>query len=282
MAEEGKERILVAGCGYVGSQLAGRLVRKGMEVWGLRRRSTLLPRGVQPLAGDVVEAEKLSSFPRGVTQVVYAVSPDAREEASYRKAYVEGLYRLLDRLHTEASAPLRRFILVTSTAVYGENRGGWVDEDTAADPVDFRGRVLLEAEAVLEESGVPGVALRLGGIYGPGRTRLVDRVRAGKAQCPPGVVYGNRIHRDDSAGALEHLLFHPKPERVYLGVDDEPADRCAVLRWLAREVGVTPPDPEESAGAVLPAGKRCSNRRLRASGYDFHYPSYREGYRAVV
>ncbi len=280
-AEGAGEVVLIAGCGYVGSALARILVKQEREVWGLRRRAELLPDGVRAVHGDVLEADDLAPFPDSVSQVVYAISPDTRDVEAYRRAYVQGLERLLERLERDGS-PLARVVLVTSTAVYGERSGEWVDEETPAEPRDFRGRILLESEEVLRQAQVPGVILRLGGIYGPGRTRTVDRVRNSEAQCGPGPAYTNRIHRDDAAGALAHLLFHSEPRDLYVGVDEAPEDRCVVYRWLADALGVPPPDRGGEGGPGGATGKRCSSRRLQRSGYRFVYPTFREGYAALL
>lgn len=266
-------RVLIAGCGYVGSELARRLA-EDHDVWGLRRTAGELPAGVRPLAGDVTDPSTLE-LPDDVDALVYAVSPGRREEAAYRAAYVHGLRTVLTALGSRPA----RLLFVSSTAVYGQSDGSVVDEESPTDPSSFAGRVLLEAEAVAQAAG--GSVLRLAGIYGPGRTRLIDQVRAGEATYPSPDVHTNRIHRDDGAGALAHLLTLGDPAPVYLGVDDDPAPRGEVLRWLADRLDA--PRPHEAPDARTRGGdKRCSNARLRASGYDLTYPSYRDGYAAML
>jgi nucleoside-diphosphate-sugar epimerase len=275
-------RCLVAGCGYVGSALAARLAAGGHEVFGLRRRPAGLPAGVVPVAADLADRAGLAArLPGDLGAVVYAAAADARDEAGYRRAYVEGLANLLAALRAGSAAP--RVLFTSSTAVHGQDDGSFVDESSPAEPAGWNGRVMLEAESRLADSGRPFAILRLGGIYGPGRARLIERVRAGAEPLPPGPAYTNRIHRDDAAGALEHLLALARPEPVYLGVDDEPADQRQVLRWLAVRLGVpAPPASPEAAGPIGPTGKRCRNRRLRASGWAPRYPTFREGYGAIL
>lgn len=267
-------RILIAGCGYVGSELARHLARDGHQVWGLRRSPGELPAGVVPLAGDVTDPTTLD-LPDDVEALVYAVSPGRRDEAAYRAAYATGLRNVLAAL----GAPPDRLVFVSSTAVYGQTDGSVVDEDSPTEPSSFSGRILLEAEAVARDAD--GTVLRPAGIYGPGRTRLVDQVRAGEATYPPDDIHTNRIHRDDCAGAIAHLLTLDDPAPVYLGVDDEPALRREVLAWLAERLGA--PAPREAPGRPTRGGdKRCSNARLRASGYRFAFPTYRDGYDAML
>jgi nucleoside-diphosphate-sugar epimerase len=172
-------------------------------------------------------------------------------------------------------------VFVSSTSVYGQSAGEWVDETSPTEPRAFSGRRVLEGEALARASGTQSVAVRFGGIYGPGRTRLLDEVAAGRARWRPGH-FTNRIHRDDCAGVLQHVLELAAPESVYLGVDCEPAEERTVFSWLAGRVGVEDPAPESEAMRSRGAGsKRCSNRRLLESGYDFVYPTFREGYGEV-
>jgi nucleoside-diphosphate-sugar epimerase len=266
-------RVLIAGCGYVGAALATELAAAGDEVLGLTRSGTGLPVGVTPVAADVTDPASLRGLPADLDAVVYAVAPDRRDEAAYRAAYVDGLANVL-----AAVGPVGRLVHVSSTAVHAQTDGSWVDEDSPAEPTGFRGRLLLAGERLAAEAG--GTVLRLAGIYGPTRTRLPEQVRAGEATCPPTPTYTNRIHRDDAAGALTHLLRLDAPAPRYLGVDDDPADRCTVLTWLAEQLGAPPPRP----GPASPRGsnKRLVNRRLRSSGYRLRHPSFRDGYGALL
>ena len=179
-----------------------------------------------------------------------------------------------------------RVLFVSSTAVYGDAGGGWVDEGTTAVPGGFSGRVLLEAEELLharfDGRGTEAVSLRLGGIYGPGRTRLIDQVRSGSAIIPEDIRYTNRIHRDDAAAAIVHLATLPsEPAPVYIGVDDDAADLGAVLRFLAAEMSLVEP-PIGDAGPARGGSKRCRNALLHSTGFDFIFPSFREGYRDIL
>jgi nucleoside-diphosphate-sugar epimerase len=273
-------RVLIAGCGYVGTELGIRLAGEGLRVWGLRRSPGVLPPSIRPLVCDLL-GDRLEALLPPVDLVVYAVSADGSGEEAYEGAYVTGPARLLKALDSVQS-PVDRVIFVSSTRVYGDAKGEWVDEETPCVPEDFRGRLLLEGESTVLSGAFPGVVLRLGGIYGPGRTRLLDQVRKGEARCPgDGPVWSNRIHRDDAAGALAHLLRIPDPAPVYLGVDDEPTPLCKVYRELAGMLGA--PEPGVDPGLTRDrSNKRCSNRRLRESGYRFQYPTFREGYRSIL
>ena len=282
-------RVLVAGCGYVGGRLAELLAADESEVWGLRRDPSQLPPGVEPVAADVTDPSTLTSRPSDLDGLVYAVSPAGRTEEAYDAAYAAGLRNVLEALSEDGPVP-DRVILVTSTGVYGYDNGRWVDEETDPRPPDATAERMIEGEEIVRSAG--GVALRLGGIYGPGRTRTIRRVLEGEASCPPPDRYTNRIHREDAARSLFFLLDLDDPDPLYLGVDTEPAPLREVYRWIAERGGVADPcsglGPDEpSAGSGGAPGrrgsnKRCSSERLTASGFTFLYPTFREGYGPLI
>jgi nucleoside-diphosphate-sugar epimerase len=271
-------RVLVAGCGYVGAALAARLAREGAVVWGARRFPADLPSGVLPWSLDL--SDPGLPVPPGVTHLVFCAAPDEGSEEAYRRVYLHGLRNVLGALRG-SGAPLARVIFVSSTSVFAEQSGGDVDEDSPV--VDSgKGAILLEAERLA--LALPGgLVARLAGIYGPGRERLIRMVRDGTARCSLPSPIGNRIHRDDAVGMLLHLLRLPHSHRCYLGVDDDPAPLSEVYTWIARQLGVPPPpvstEPDPRGRGAF---KRCLNARLRASGYSFLFPTYREGYGALL
>jgi nucleoside-diphosphate-sugar epimerase len=276
--------ILLAGCGDLGTEAGLRLAAAGYRVVGWRRTPEKLPAAIEGSAADLSTAE-LPPVPADTTAVVVAVAADSPTEAAYRAAYVDGLSHVLDALERDGLTP-RRVLFISSTAVYGDADGGWVDEGTTPAPGGFSGRILREAEELLTNrlrgTGTAPVVLRLGGIYGPGRTRLIDQVRGGTAVIPAEPRYTNRIHRDDAAGAIVHLCTMAEdPAPVYLGVDDDPAELGDVLRFLASELGLEVP-PSGSAGEPRGGNKRCSNALLRGTGFSLAYPTFREGYRDIL
>jgi len=294
--------VLLAGCGDLGTEAGLRFAAAGHRVVGWRRSPEKLPAGIEGVMADLTRGE-LPPVPADTTAVVVAVAADSPTEEAYRAAYVDGLARVLDAV-LASGAPVRQVLFVSSTAVYGDADGDWVDETTAPNPGGFSGRIILEAEQLLAErlkgTGIAPVVLRLGGIYGPGRTRLIDMVRGGKATLPAGSKLTNRIHRDDAAAAIVRLCtMDAEPAPLYLGVDNEPAEMADVLTFLAAELGLPAPQPEDTDGgehtgndrptAARRSGepsrggnKKVSNALLRGTGLEFTYPSYREGYRAVL
>lgn len=275
-------KILIAGCGYVGSALAAELVAEGHDVWGLRRRFADVPAGVRPLEMDLSLPSDLGELPGGFEAIFYLVSPGGSDDALYRKAYVEGMTNLLERLDRDGQSP-RRIFFASSTSVYAQKKGEWVDEESATEPTHFGGQRLLEAEAQLRASPFASSIVRFAGIYGPRRTRLVDRVRTGAAQYRKNH-YTNRIHRDDCVGVLRHLLAMPSPESLYVAVDNEPVDEQTLFNWLSGATGAPIPRAEPRGAAPRRRGgnKRCRNTRLLESGYTFRFPNFRDGYTAVL
>ena len=195
---------------------------------------------------------------------------------------MDGVSALLEVLEARAEPP-RRVFFVSSTSVYGERGGAWTDESAPVAPRGFAGESLVAGERRMLASPIPATVVRFAGIYGPGRGWMIERARAG-ARCagdPP--KFTNRIHRDDCAGVLAHLVERDRVDDAYIGVDDAPVEECEVLEWLAARLGAPAPR-RVGAGAGEPraSGKRCSNARLRASGFRFRYPTFREGYAAVL
>lgn len=272
--------LLIAGCGYVGTAL-GLLMANTHTVWGLRRGPEVLPAPLSTLHGDLSDPTlqyHLASAAVSFDAVVFSAAAPASQEAEYVRTYVEGSANLLRALHALGQAP-RRAIFVSSTGVYGQDDGTWVDEDAPTTPSTFRGRTMLAAERLWRMSRYNACVLRLGGIYGPGRTSLLQRLRDGTAVWPTQRHYTNRIHRDDAAGAIAHVLRLPMPAPVYIVVDNEPAEQSEVLNTLAAQLGVPAAAPLPATGPAT--GKRCSNATLRNSGYALRFPTFREGYRAV-
>jgi nucleoside-diphosphate-sugar epimerase len=277
-------RILIAGCGDIGSALGVRLSADGHQVWGLRRSAGALPAEIHTLRADLTLADTLHVLPGELDAAVYIATPDGYDDAAYEAAYVRGPENLISAL-SAAGHSATRLILVSSTSVYTQTDGQWVDEDSPTQPVNFSAKRLLEGEQLALAGSIPALAVRFGGIYGAGRGRLLQRVRDGRPCQETPVVYTNRIHRDDCVGVLRHLLNLLRPDPIYLAVDSEPAPQCAVMDWLARRMGVPAPPrlaANPARGDRPQSNKRCRNARLLSTGYRFLYPSYREGYAALL
>lgn len=284
--------VLIAGCGDLGTEVGLRFARLGHTVVGLRRNATMLPAEIFGQAVDLSTTKPV--IPGDTEFVVVAISAGSPTVEAYRAAYLKGLGNLLDALatHDENSAGVthRRVLLVSSTAVYDVNDGSRVDEQTPANAKPGTDSIVLDAERMLHQRLPTATVLRLAGIYGPGRERLIDQVRGG-AQLSAQSRHTNRIHRDDAAAAIVHLLLRPEPPApLYLGVDNAPVTANEVVTFLAAELGLPAPTlkpkpaPSEPETRESQRGgdKLLSNQLLLQTGFTFSYPSYREGYRALL
>lgn len=272
--------VVLAGCGVLGQAVGSRFIARGRRVLGLRRTSGRLPASFDEQSVDLSAAAPV--LPADTDVVVVALTADDRTETAYRATYVDGLANVL--LAVERHCDVRpRILFVSSTAVYGQTDGSWVDEDSLTRPATTTGAVLVEAETMLRERYPDAVTLRLSGLYGPGRGEsLLRQVRDETVRVSRLPHYTNRIHQDDAADAVVHLTTNLQhPAQVYLGSDSEPADRREVVRFLADQMGVAAPPPADEPDP-RGMGKRCRNDRLLASGLTLRYPTYREGYRAVL
>jgi nucleoside-diphosphate-sugar epimerase len=276
--------VLIAGCGDIGGRLALQLLPQGWTVYGLRRNVAKLPHGVRGVGGDLFDARIPVQWPESrIDYLVYCATPTARDEAGYRAAYVQGLRHVLGWTERSGQKP-KRILFVSSSSVYGQQGGEWVDETSPAEADGFSGRVMREAEQVALNSGLPASIVRLTGIYGPGRSDLMNRVRQGYSVAVDPPLYGNRIHADDAAGLLAFLLQADAKgdalEDCYIGVDDAPVPLAEVVDWMRTRLNVTQWSEENS---VRRAGsKRCSNARAKALGWVPRYTSYKEGYEAML
>lgn len=274
--------VLLAGCGDIGTGLGERLLTRGACVCGLRRHPENLPAGFEKLTADLADPTTLAVLQgRKFDHVVITLTPTAYTDEAYAQAYVTGLKNLLTAL--DVAPGLVTF--VSSTSVYHQDEHKWVDENSATEPTAFAGVRTLEAETLIASSGLPYVTVRLSGIYGPGRTTLLDQVRSGEACGPQDRLYTNRIHRDDCVGFLEHLILmheHGKDlHPIYIATDSHAATRWDVQSWLASKIGV---DPFALNTGPIPGrtSKRCRNTLLRGSGYQLLYRDFMSGYAELL
>lgn len=283
-------RVLIVGCGYVGAALGAALAGRGHGVVGVRRSAAgateLAAMGIDPVVADVTSREDLQRIPGAFDWVVNAVaSPRGGGVEAYRRTYLEGTRNLLEWLQ---EVPPKRYLYTSSTGVYGQDDGTWVDETSATDPDSLTARILVETEQELlraaRERAFPAVVLRLAGIYGPGRDYWLRQMLSGEARVPgDGTRWMNMVHRDDIVAAAEATLEQGRPGEIYNLCDNEPVRHLDFFRWLAGRLGrPVPPFAPEDSSLRRKRGltnKRVSNRKLReALGYTLRVPTYRDGY----
>lgn len=278
------KRILIAGCGDIGVLLGRHYRGSGDDVYGLRRHIEKLPGHIKPVKADLADPASLSGLPDGVEVLFITLTADQFTEDAYRRTYVEGTRNLLHALRRQGQHP-DRVVFVSSTSVYGQQDGEWVDEDAPTVPAGFSGRCMLEAERLILDGPFPGMVVRLGGIYGGNRRALLNRVANGEARLSPGASsHVNLNHIEDVAGSLVHLAGLDDPDSVILATDGHPPDHNELVRWIASQLGLPEPPLAESAEMVRrrDSNKRCRNQRVLASGYRFRFPDYRAGYAALI
>ncbi len=279
-------KLLLLACGDIGNRVIAGIDRTSWQVAAMRRRIEQLPQTVEAYGGDATQSESLRQVISAVAPdvIIVTMRPGEMSDAGYRNSYV----KVAENLSTILSEWYKGLLIwVSSTGVYGQHDGEWVDEGSTTEPQHFRGKRLLQAEQVMIESGLAVTVVRFSGIYGPGRERLLSNIRAGRLASPENPSWSNRIHSDDCAAALLHLLEKYRAgealESVYIGSDSEPTLDVAMQRELAGLLGISvEPDSREVDHQVSAAGRRCSNQRLLASGFRLQYPSWRDGYRMMI
>ncbi|MFU8788563.1 MAG: SDR family oxidoreductase [Methylobacter sp.] len=267
-------KILIVGCGAIGSELGRVLSAQGHDVTGLKRKPPILPGGIQYFGADISAAADLAALDADFTHAFFIVSPTGRTGQSYRAVYETGLNNLLGKL------PKTQWLMVSSTSVYAQSQGEWVDEDAPAEPTVITSRLIRQAEQSLMAANGINVVVRFSGIYGPGREYLIRQALATPSiqQTPP--YFTNRIHQHDCVGVLAFLLERCLAggglDQCYIASDDAPAPAWEVMAWLAAQLNCPPPTVKDAADAGM--NKRCCNGRLKALGYRFRYPGYKDGY----
>jgi nucleoside-diphosphate-sugar epimerase len=284
-------RVVILGCGYVGLALARRLTPTH-DVVGVRRSDldSVRDTGAEAVRADVTDPDDLGAVP-DADALVFAASSGGRDASAAREVYVNGLRTAIDAFANRANSP-DKLVYTSSTGVYGDHDGAFVDESTPIEPTTAKTEVLAEAErlatACADERGIDGTVARFAGLYGPDRYRL-ERYLEG----PVTAGYLNMVHRADAAGAVEFLLGGVD-ESVVNVVDDEPVSKHRFADWLADACDVNRPEKQTKAERLaasdlseagkrrIQTSKRVSNGLLRELGYEFEYSTFREGYQAAV
>ncbi len=273
--------LLLLACGDIGTRVGLRMLEHGWRVTAARRTVDALPAEFDRVSVDLLDPESvkaLADIP--ADYVLFTPTPTSRSEAGYREMFETGLGNILQYQNRDC---LRRWFMASSTSVYGQNGDDWVDERSPTRPTAYSGRAVLAAEQALADDADASTVLRFGGIYGPGRERQLQMVREGRCS-EDGEAFSNRIHSEDCAAAFEHLLLRAaageRVEPCYVAVDNQPSKIGEVQSWIAEQLGVEYRCAEGSKRRV--GSKRCSNQLLRNSGWSPEYPSYQEGYGAMI
>jgi nucleoside-diphosphate-sugar epimerase len=268
---------LIIGCGYIGLPLALQLQARGEAVTGWVRSETsaaeISSQGIARIVvGSVADESCWRGLDKKFDQVVHCASSGGGKADVYREVFLEGV-RQMNRHQPQA-----RRLFVSSTSVYGQTDGAWVDEQSPAEPSSETSRILREAEQ--EALDARAIVVRSAGIYGPGRAALFEKFKRGEAVIEgDGTRWINQIHQSDLIEAVAHLLGKGTSGEIYNVVDDEPVMLSDYYAWCSQELGLPlppsgPVDPQRKRGLT---NKRIVNRKLRATGWQPRFPSFREG-----
>lgn len=274
--------ILMVGCGQLGQQMGLSLIDSGHHITALRRNPAGLPAAFTPFAADVTQRSSLTGLAAlAFDYVIVTLTAGEFSDQAYKRVYVDGLANVLAVLG-EAKILPKRLFLASSTSVYHQVEGEYVDELSATEPQTFSGRRQLEAEQEAINSPIPTTVVRFSGIYGPTRFRLIEQVLAGEGGSY--ALYTNRIHVLDCSGFVCHLLAidqHTADNQLYIATDSTPVTMGVIKQWLAEQLGVDPTTLTVSTNGRR-GSKRIGNNKMLATGYSLRYPSYKIGYAEVV
>jgi nucleoside-diphosphate-sugar epimerase len=274
-------KILLVGCGALGTAIALNLYHAGHEVVGVRKSLKQLPHAIRTIQADVTLSDTLNELAAVQAQIViYCVAATAQNDENYYQHYVVGLRNVLEV--QQSNTQLERVFFVSSSRVYGKTIDELVDENTPAIATDFGGSRLLEAEQLLAILRCEHTILRLSGIYGTGRLYLLNLAKD-VVRWPLENHWSNRIHQEDAAGFVCYLVdrhsSNQKLESCYLVTDNMPTQQYEILIWLARQLNV---DVENIQVPHANGGKQLSNLRMRETGFVLRYPTYLDGYKALL
>lgn len=271
-------RLLIAGYGYVGKAAAQLFQAAGWEVEGWTRTKESAGQD-SPLLVRPVDISRRSAVENAAAKfdaVIHCASSGGGGAESYRQVYFDGARNLVEILQPD------RFLFTSSTSVYAQVNGEWVDETSPAEPKHETGRILRATEEFIRQNG--GTIARLAGIYGPGRSAILRKFLSGEARLEEGGQrYLNQVHRDDVAAAFLHLITLPNEQRTVNVSDNEPLTQRECYTWLAARL--QRPLPPEGAMGERKRGrsnKRVSNQKLRQLGWTPQFPTFEAGMAAVI
>jgi nucleoside-diphosphate-sugar epimerase len=284
-------RVLMVGFGKLPSKVVTRLLSSGDL--GCRLKCDVLkqsvlrekPDGVnQVYLGSVDEAKTWAQLPHSYDALLYCLSPGGRTQADYVKVFEQGIRACLEHFNAAAKAP--HIIFVSSTSVYGQDDGEWVDEVSPTQPSSVTAQSLVAAEHALALSGLEHTVVRFSGIYGGGRTRMLEQVMDQAPLLAQEPRLSNRIHEADCVGFLSFLLAQlaeqSSIEACYVASDSDPCDLNEVYQFIADRMSLTLSFAAANTVTRRGGNKRCDNKLMKSSGYELQYPSYKDGYAEMI
>jgi len=279
-----KKRVLWIGFGDLAARTLPKLNPEHFAVNVVSRTEKPYPAGVTQTLCDIKNPPDLFPLLKNEPDyIVVTLTPGQRGREAYRATYVDSISNLVNGIKQIAYTP-KNIIFTSSTSVYHQQAGEWVDEGSPTLPTSETAQELLNAENKLRDSGLPHVCVRFSGIYGEGRNYLIRSVVSGKE---PGTHWSNRIHADDCASAIQFVIEQTENNKplpnILLASDEDPVRISDIYAWLASKLGIPVKTPnviqDENRKRM---NKRCDSKMLRELGFTFRYPNYQVGYEGQI
>ena len=275
-------KILIVGCGQLGFSIVKNADPDIFKLYGFSRSLKKSPPSIVMHQVDILKNEAIDVIKSVNPEIIiYAVSADTQSVESYQDHYVAGLKKtyaaLLELDH------FKHLFFVSSTRVYGQKTTKILSELDIAEPSDYGGEALIEAEAVARQLKDRATILRLSGIYGPNRTRMIQLAQSNPGNWPATNNWSNRIHEEDAARfivfLIKRIMLKEPIEPLYLVTDGIPTKQYDVLTWIRKRLQLTTDTIEIP---ILESGKQLQSVLLNQNGFILKYPDFTYGYEAII
>ena len=275
-------KILIVGCGQLGFSIVKNADPDIFKLYGFSRSLKKSPPSIEMHQVDILKNEAIDLIKSVNPEIIiYAVSADTQSVESYQDHYVAGLKKtyaaLLELDH------FKHLFFVSSTRVYGQKTTKILSELDIAEPSDYGGEALIEAEAVACQLKDRATILRLSGIYGPNRTRMIQLAQSNPGNWPATNNWSNRIHEEDAARFIvflvKRIMLKEPIEPLYLVTDGIPTKQYDVLTWIRKRLQLTTDTIEIP---ILESGKQLQSVLLNQNGFILKYPDFTYGYEAII
>ena len=275
-------KVLIIGCGQLGFSIVNNADPDVFKLYGFSRSLRKSPASIEMHQVDILKTEAIDVIKLINPEIIiYAVSADTQSIESYQDHYVVGLKKTY-----EAILELDHFkhlFFVSSTRVYGQKTTKILSELDIAEPSDYGGEALMEAETVARQLKDKATILRLSGIYGPNRKRMIQLAQSNPGNWPATNNWSNRIHEEDAARfivfLMKRIMMNESIEPLYLVTDGVPTKQYDVLTWIRNRLQLTTDSIELP---ILESGKQLQSVLLNQTGFVLKYPDFTYGYEAII
>ena len=275
-------KVLIIGCGQLGFSIVNNADSDVFKLYGFSRSLRKSPASIEMHQVDILKTEAIDVIKLINPEIIiYAVSADTQSIESYQDHYVVGLKKTY-----EAILELNHFkhlFFVSSTRVYGQKTTKILSELDIAEPSDYGGEALMEAETVARQLKDKATILRLSGIYGPNRKRMIQLAQSNPGNWPATNNWSNRIHEEDAARfivfLMKRIMMNESIEPLYLVTDGVPTKQYDVLTWIRNRLQLTTDTIELP---ILESGKQLQSVLLNQTGFVLKYPDFTYGYEAII